>query len=635
MRRLLGALAITSAALVSAGALCAQPKPVLGFGGNASGWYWWGPKTVYPGFTTYYNFAAPAYRIPVTCSASGNTCNVSGSGYTLTGTETNVVIEATTVPTGLETMLESFPAIYDLCNEVSTTFQFCHHGTSTVETFSSTGSGVNIVFMPAAKVGQHSFFIASNRASDMGFPTGTTVTWGVVDGSNGQDFSSGFTSNNGYPYSYGSAYVQALKADIPSNASAGDHTITITVCDAEPLAGVHACPAGSNSSTLTFTATVKALTYLSDANESTSFPSIPGLTKWVSYMTVGDGLFAGGWGDQWCNRTTGALNPIDISTVFNADNSIFYYDGGANFHRISQWLGDSGSEKCSQNLLQQSGFTNANTVADPVSGNYLGDFWINGTPPGYRIFPIGFANSVNQDARYIGVVQDIAATLIPGKGDGTVRAGCYISDSGIRESAYALISMLAIDKMGLTPQDPTWHVREQRCADVLVGHINEHLDGTGRYTFIEYFFDGIAMDALIKWWQKTKDPRVPMVVKLDLDKYYSDYNLTTHIAMFNPDPNGIHCAASATWFTGPFDDNCQNNTNRANTVLHNLYDHAFAWYWRVSGNSTYQTEGDEVFSHAFDGQDDSKGKTWSQLYRYSFNYVGWRQGWLSPEKSVQ
>jgi hypothetical protein len=165
--------------------------------------------------------------------------------------------------------------------------------------------------------------------------------------------------------------------------------------------------------------------------------------------------------------------------------------------------------------------------------------------------------------------------------------------------------------------------------------LNSYVDGTSRYVENQYFFDGTAMDALIKWWQKTKDPRVPMVIKLTLDQYYSQYYIALHLAPENADPDpSLHCLTNANWYTTS-DDGCLGDPHADQTVLHNLFGFAFAWYWRLSGDDTYRTEGDEVFSHAFDGQDSFKGKTFSQLYRYSFNYVGWRQGWLSPERSIQ
>ncbi len=642
MRKLLVAFCLIAASL------CAQPKPVLGYGSNVFGWHWFGTKTAYPGYSGYIVFSDVNYSVDVTCAASGNTCDFSGSGYTPTGMETGIIVEATTMPTGMSVMREGYPPVFNACNLSGTTIQLCHaYGSPDVETWSSTGTAVKLHFMPAAKVGQHSFFIASDRASDMGFPSGTTVTWGTTDGGSGPNFTPGFISANGYPYDYGSAYQQALKYDIPSNATPGDSTITITTCDADPTVGAHTCPGGSNSTTLTFTITVTALTYQSDANEAASFPAISGLTRFTQYMTSGDGASAGGWADHWCDRSNGHLlhtvdliSPYmqgDISAVFNADQAIFYYDGGSGLHRAALWTGDTGLDACAQNLLQQSGFGNVFSVAFPTTGNYLGGYANGSGPPGYRIFPQGFSDSIGIDQRYVGPLEAIGGLMQPLKGDTTVLNGCYIGDGGIRESAYALLTMLVIDKRGLTPSaDSTWKVREQRCADELIGMMNMHLDGTGRYAWIEYFLDGLTWDALEHWWQKTKDPRVLMVLPPSWTNYYSNYNLTTHIAMWNPDPVGIHCTDDNTlWYVGPVDEGCQNNTTADFTVLHNLNSHLAAFLFRITGDDTYRTQGDEVFAHALDGQDDSKGKTWGQLYKNAFNYIGWRQGWLSPEKSVQ
>ncbi len=61
--------------LTCVASMCAQPKPSLGFGNATVGFHWVGPKTVYPGHTTYFVFSEPRYRVPVTCSTSpANTC---------------------------------------------------------------------------------------------------------------------------------------------------------------------------------------------------------------------------------------------------------------------------------------------------------------------------------------------------------------------------------------------------------------------------------------------------------------------------------------------------------------------------------------------------------------------------------
>jgi hypothetical protein len=124
-----------------------------------------------------------------------------------------------------------------------------------------------------------------------------------------------------------------------------------------------------------------------------------------------------------------------------------------------------------------------------------------------------------------------------------------------------------------------------------------------------------------------------MVIKPVLDAIYSNYNLSTHILMWDPEPVGPRCTNGA-WFLSSPDDHCQDSTTIYLTQVQNLIAPAFAWYWRLSGDNTYRDEGDEIFSHALDTAAD-KGKVFGQMYRYSFNYAGWRQGWLSPERSIE
>jgi hypothetical protein len=380
------------------------------------------------------------------------------------------------------------------------------------------------------------------------------------------------------------------------------------------------------------------LTFLSDAAGPTTFPAISGLSTWTTYLTQ-----ATNGGGKWCNKTTGALNPVSIGGAGYPDNTIAFYDGGLGLHRVATYLKDAGWGLCATNLQQQASFGNANSLG-AIIPNY-------GSLAGYNIFPRGFQLMAGEDPRYIATEEYLAGMQKGIWGSSQNGApygvfGCNPLDGLVREDAYGLDVTLAIDDLGLTPSDTywtgnavsenTWKNKRQRCVDELIGMLDAYTNGTGRYITEQYFMTGIAMDDLIHWWQRTKDPRVPIVMKANLDKYYADYNATTHIVMWWPDPNGIHCRDTANWYAAAVTSACHSTASVVNNDLINLLSHAFAWYWRVSGDDTYRIEGDEVFSHQFDNSSFSfLGKSWSQAYRYSFNYVGWRQGWLSPEKSSE
>jgi hypothetical protein len=64
------------------------------------------------------------------------------------------------------------------------------------------------------------------------------------------------------------------------------------------------------------------------------------------------------------------------------------------------------------------------------------------------------------------------------------------------------------------------------------------------------------------------------------------------------------------------------------TELNNLVAPAYAWYWSKTGDDTYLNEGDLLFSHTFDNPAAYawSGKQFSQIFKWSFDYVNWRSG---------
>ncbi len=606
--------------LLVACCLGAQPLPNLGFGSVNAGMAWFGPKTLYPGYAHYFLFPVAKWRVPVTCAASGNTCDTAGSGYTPTGSETNVLVTADTLPTGMDfTETQYRFANYKICNVSGTTFQLGQaNACTTLESFSSTGTNVSILINQSAHT-----YITSNT----GWPAGTTLTWSYPASAGVGWGQNAYTSPNGNPYNYLHGQLMMLKAVIPANAAPGDYPISIVSCTTDTTGGTCA----GLSDTLAFTESVTALTYLSDANEVTSFPAITGLSTWVSYMT--DATNGGG---KWCDKTTGATNPTNLVGGAGTDANVSYYDGGASYWRIANYTHDADWLNCTQNILQQMLYGNSN------SGNVGYILPANGSVPSWRVFPVGYAMAVSQDARYI-AGPEYYAGLVHGGGTSWIN-GCSANEYYIRENAYALDTFLTVDRMGVTPKDAagvnansTWSAREQRCADELVQILDAYVNGTYRYNAQQYFMEGLATTALIHWWQRTKDPRVPIVVKATLDAYYSNYSIANHKAMWVPDASGTpRCNNSVLWYNPDVTGHCQDITSANLTDLHDLFVPAFAWYWRISGDDTYRTEGDEVFSHEFDNSAFNYiGKTFNQAYKDSFNYVGWRQGWLSPEKSIE
>ena len=121
------------------------------------------------------------------------------------------------------------------------------------------------------------------------------------------------------------------------------------------------------------------------------------------------------------------------------------------------------------------------------------------------------------------------------------------------------------------------------------------------------------MRPLIRWYMISHDERIPVVIKLTLDKFWDSwYDHHGHRMTYNPEPMGQRCGVS-----------CQNWTG---TKLNNLVSPAYAWYWRLTGDDVARQRGDDLFSHVYDEGYPYSAKEWSQGFYWSWDFVDWRQG---------
>jgi len=297
---------------------------------------------------------------------------------------------------------------------------------------------------------------------------------------------------------------------------------------------------------------------------ATFAPPIPGLRKWEDSMTS--------LGNQWC----------DTSQVFafGTESQVWYYDGGRVYQQIADYTGNSRWLDCARNILTQ------------YRVNVLSR---NGSMQGWRTFTQGLTmnylrtgDSGSRDA-VISMAQNSAFAASSGGNDVNL----------IRETAYIVET----------------YVKQQQ----LTGVVNPHLAKAVDYllgdfdvlfrsdpnAFQQSFFDGLAAEALIQYYEVSSDPRVPVAIKAMLDFIWTNcWDQNTHMLLYSP---------LAT--PGAYE-----------TVSNNLVVPAFAWYWSVTGDTTYLTRGDELFSHALDQDITYSGKIFSQNYHWSFDYVRWRSG---------
>ena len=104
------------------------------------------------------------------------------------------------------------------------------------------------------------------------------------------------------------------------------------------------------------------------------------------------------------------------------------------------------------------------------------------------------------------------------------------------------------------------------------------------------------------------DYRVPAIVKRALDALWRDY--------YQPSNHTLRYTLADL------------PTIRCLVILNGLVAPAYAWYWNLTGDAASLSRGDELFQHTLDDPGNSiwTGKQFSQVYKWTFDYVRWRSG---------
>lgn len=293
------------------------------------------------------------------------------------------------------------------------------------------------------------------------------------------------------------------------------------------------------------------------------------LSKWESEMLT--------LGRKWCDgRTFG----------FGTESEVWYYDGARVYFQIADYTGDSSWEKCAYH------------VADQYRDNLLSR---NGGIQGWRVFPHGLEMAYRRtgDERYK------QAVLLMAKNSTFAHRGGDANDLYIRETAYIVECWIAAERLG-EPRHPML----ARAVDYLLGHFDS-LFVSGNFRLHQTFFDGLAAEALIEWYNHTGDPRIAPAIKTMLDWIWAHGWRADGRMIYNPEPPG---------------DRCDNSCQSYGRLWINLVIPAYAWYAHVTGDQEYARRGDEMWTYSLADDISWMGKQFSQNYRWSFRYVEWRGG---------
>ena len=281
-----------------------------------------------------------------------------------------------------------------------------------------------------------------------------------------------------------------------------------------------------------------------------------------------------------------------------------YYDASRVYYQIADYTGDSS-------------WTNCESKAEAIYKNYVTGS--GGGVPGYWNFTTGFLMDVQHTSD--ATSKQAAVSLSQNGaycGDGTPLE--WTADPSVsREVAYCLMSYLNAEALG----EPR-RARMTQLADQALGHIDQWFvkkssrqpkdsdvpEAVGQY-YLQPFMVGLTTQALIKYWDVTKDSRVQPAVKVALDAIWD---------------RAWVASDQAFWY-----DNWVPNPSTAFPAkpgapdLNLLIAPAYAWLYQRTGDTTYRDRGDQIFAGGVKGAYLEGAKQFNQSYMWSFDYVKWRQ----------
>ncbi len=384
-------------------------------------------------------------------------------------------------------------------------------------------------------------------------------------------------------FCYNSQYnLMTVRLRTSAKTARGNYAVTITLQDN-----------GQDVST-TYYFTVLSAPTAPLARETYPSP-IPGQDTWESYMTQ--------LGHKYCDNVnySGSRDGLNAAGSFltsfdgRDQDDAWYYDGGRVYQQIESYTNDSSWNHC------------ALTILDPYRQWILAN---SGKLPLYAIFPYGMAMNYWRT----GDTSNLDAIKTMESVPSGAQTGGWVDPYWIRETAYGADVRITYEL--LTGK------RDRLLAkniDKLLGHL-DMLDN-GRLGASHPFMVGLAMETAIHYYDMTvaeghPDYRVPAAVKRALDALWRDYYVPA-----------THALRYTRWDIPTVD---------YWTELNDLVAPAYAWYWSLTGDTMSLSRGDELFQHTFDDPEQCtwNGKAFSQIYKWSFDFVRWRSG-ITGSTTVQ
>jgi hypothetical protein len=398
-----------------------------------------------------------------------------------------------------------------------------------------------------------------------------------------------------------------IETNVGGTTPPGNYTITITVSGGGGPTQAATWPLHVVPSSAPFSGV--SLPF----GKPSTYPAIPELSTYLSSANT--------YGVQNCaqdqdggHRTIrpndpSNLTPVGPSTTYGA----WFYDGVMVYYNIENLLNNGKNwAQCRDNIKQV--YRDSYALVKPIqtfmmfSQGYYTDYLKTGDTA-----DLALINKFNSEvfAPYHGWYVDVSSLQ---------REVAYV----MKNEIYGLALEQNVPAYGQSPA----FIRDY-AKDHILGMIDQIcLSQNAQYW--ENFMTGLQADALIQYYTLSgKDPRIPPALSCLADYLYKNQWQALDAGSFPYDK-----------FQWQMKKNYANGSTSCMNTLNNLISPLYAWLFMMTGDPTYQVEGDAIFSHGvlFDCAPlpsgpsayltfpfGSDGKNFSQQYYLGTNYVDWRR----------
>jgi hypothetical protein len=398
------------------------------------------------------------------------------------------------------------------------------------------------------------------------FLANASITSG--DDSSGTVRVTGVPSGAALRYPNQEIYCCGVQGDIASVYRISDSPITVRINTSV------ATPVGTYPLTITYTAQgISRSAIYSIVVDPVPVPlpkqtppadtPVPDLALYEQHMIT--------YGRKWCDL------PMSMW-----EGSVWYYDGQRVYYNIADYT------------RNQSWYACAQTVETLYKGFVV---QTNGSFQGWRYFPHG----LYEDYIRNGDQSSKDAVLMMANGNSYTLDRSNPIDSVdftlSRETAYALNTLAVAEDLGLPHR-----ARYDENIEAALGHMDQwFVSKTASYT--QPFMVALTSEALINYYEKTHDPRVPPLIKMAADQLWErEWDPTTQSVWLEHGDGTREPAADLNLLVAPI----------------------YAWVYKETGDVTYRNRGDQVWSGGVRGAWLDGGKQFSQSYRWSRKYLEWR-----------